>query len=274
MKTVTILAVLMSAGAATAQLDPATAVGSGGAREGGGTIIGDGWTDGGARTGTVIYDTLYFADNAQYDTGNGNAWSGQGIFGAVYDLQLADDFRTTSDSVLSRVTADFVTFFGASPAGGLQVDVYRHTNAGPGALVASQTVGVAAASSFTDPYFGLIGVRLTGNVNIHLDPNTPYYIMIQPVDLSSSGDWYYQVRDLHTLQGGDSYGRDGGRGNGGYGYANWTSMSTMGFGAGDTGMQIMATPGGPSCDYADCNDDGRVDTQDFICFLNQWSACR
>jgi hypothetical protein len=275
LKKISILALVLAAGTAFAQNDPATVVGNDGPREPKGTVIGQGWDmGGGSGTRAVIHDTLHFADNQTYDQGNGNAYSGQGAFGAIYDLQLSDDFSTTSDSTLTRVTGDYVCFFGQAPANGLQVDVWTNSGCAPGTLVASQTVPVSAASSWTDTIFGLAGVRLTGDVNIPLTANTSYFIMIQPIDLSSSGDWYYQIRDNNSFNGCDSYGRDGGRGNAGYGTFNWTSMANLGFGAGDAGMRVEAEGGGPNCDPADFNNDGVVDTRDVLAFLNTWSACR
>lgn len=269
MKTASILALVLTAGAAVAQHNPAQSSVYGGAAHSGNDFGGFSQRD------TVIYDTLNIADNQLYDVGNGNAYSGTGLFGFIYDLQLSDDFATTSDSTLTRVTADYVTFFGQSPANGLQVDVWTRTaGCAPGTLVASQTVPVSAASSWTDTLFGLLGVRLTGDVNIPLSANTDYFIMIQPIDLSASGDWYYQIRDNQSFNGCDSYGRDGGRGNPGYGTTQWTSMANLGFGAGDAGMRIEAEGGGPNCDPADFNDDGVVDTRDVLAFLNTWSACR
>jgi hypothetical protein len=237
MKTASILALVLAAGTAVAQHNPANASAYSG-------TIGQGqdFNNGGGQRSNVIYSTLNFQSSQSYDAGNGNAWSGTAIFGSPQDLQLADDFTTTGDNVITQVTADYVTFLAGTPAGGLQVDVWTDTGAGPGSLVASQTVPVSAASSWTDTIFGLAGRRLTGNVNIPLAANTDYYIMIQPVDLTASGDWYYQIRDLNSFIGGDSYGRDGGRGGAGYGTTVWTSMTSFGFGTGDTGMEIRAVP--------------------------------
>lgn len=235
MKTASILALVLAAGTAFAGENPANASVYGGS-------IGHGEDFGGGQRDTVIYSTLSFADGKTYDAGNGNAYSGAGLFGFIYDLQLADDFKTTGDNVLTHVTGDYLCFFGGTPANGLQVDVWTDTGAGPGSLVASQTVAVDQASSWSDPIFGLAGRRLGGTVNIPLSANTDYYIMIQPVDLTSGGDWYYQIRDLNSFIGGDSYGRDGGRGAGGYGTTVWTSMASFGFGVGDTGMEIRAVP--------------------------------
>jgi hypothetical protein len=235
MKTASILALVLAAGTAAAG-NPANATVYGG-------TIGQGDNFGGSqRTGNVIYSTLSFANGQTYDSGNGNAYSGQGLFGFIYDLQLADDFKTTSDNVICQVTGDYVNFFGGTPANGLQVDVWTDVGGAPGTLVASQTAAVSSAQSWTDTLFGLAGRRLTADVNIPLAANTSYYIMIQPVDLTSNGDWYYQIRDLNSAIGGDSFGKDGGRGAPGYGTTQWTSMATFGFGRGDAGMEVRAIP--------------------------------
>lgn len=236
MKTASILALVLAAGTAVAGGNPANATVYGGA-------IGHGNDFGGnQRAGNVIYSTLNFVDTQNYNAGNGNAYSGIGVFGGLNDLMLCDDFKTTADNVLTQVTGDYVTFFGGTPANGLQVDVLQDLGGAPGAVIASQTVAVSAASSYTDTIFGLAGRRLTGDVNIPLAANTSYYIMIQPVDLSSGGDWYYQIRNTGSAIGGDAYGRDGGRGAGGYGTTKWTSMSALGFGRGDSGMEVRAVP--------------------------------
>lgn len=236
MKTAAIIALVLTAGAAVAQNSNKADFYNG--------TIGSGQDFGSFnQRANVIYSTLSFADNQTYDSGNGNAYSGIAIFGSVQDLQLCDDFSTTSDNVLTHVTADFVTFLGGTPAGGLQVDVFQDLGGVPSeAPVASQTVPVTSASSWTDTLFGLAGRRLGADVNIPLAANTSYYIMIQPVDLTNNGDWYYQIRDLNSFNGGDAYGRDGGRGGAGYGTLTWRSMNSLGFGVGDTGMEIQAVP--------------------------------
>lgn len=237
MKTASILALVLTAGAAVAQHNPANASVYGGTA-GSGADFGFG-----NRGGNVIYSTLSFADNQTYDNGNGNAWSGTAVFGAPSDLQLCDDFSTTGDNVLTHVTADYVTFLGGTPAGGLQVDIFTDNAGVPSeAAIFSTTVPVTSASSFTDTLFGLAGRRLGADVNIPLAANTSYYIMIQPVDLTSGGDWYYQLVDNQSFNGGDRYMRDGGRGNPGYGWNTWVSGGNSGFGAGDSGMEIRAIP--------------------------------
>ncbi|MBK7404249.1 MAG: hypothetical protein IPJ41_06345 [Phycisphaerales bacterium] len=235
MKTASILALVLAAGTAVAGGNPANASVYGGS-------IGQGTEFGGSqRSGNVIYSSLSFTDNQAYANGNGNAYSGLGAFGAVYDLMLCDDFSTTGDNVITQVTGDYVTFFGGTPANGLQVDILQNNGGTPGALIASQTAAVTGAANFSDTLFGLAGRRLTANVNIPLAANTNYFIMIQPVDLSSGGDWYYQIVSASS-NGSDVHMRDGGRGNAGYGFSNWTSSGAYNGFAGTSGMEIRAIP--------------------------------
>jgi hypothetical protein len=70
---------------------------------------------GGPRAGNIIYSSLDMVDNQTYNAGNGDANSGLGVFGVLYDLQVADDFTTTNDNVITNVTADYLTFIGANP---------------------------------------------------------------------------------------------------------------------------------------------------------------
>jgi MYXO-CTERM domain-containing protein len=215
----------------------------------GGTYQNDGKWNNNTRN-TVIYDTLSITDNQIYDNGNGNARSGTGVFGSVSDLELCDDFTTTNNNVITHVVADSVTFLGRSPADGVHVEVFQDLGGVPSeAAVATAQVPAAfvSASGFTDTIFGLAGVRLSvdlagAGLSIPLAANTSYYIMIKPVDLTASGDWYYQLRDTGSFIGGDAYGRDGGEGAGGYGTFTWVSMNNLGFGRGDTAMQISAVP--------------------------------
>jgi hypothetical protein len=236
MKTASILALVLCSGAAVAQHNPANASVYGGQ-------VGHGQDFGSMnQRNAVIYDTLNIANNQSYDNGNGNAYSGTAIFGSVQDLQLCDDFSTTSDNVITQVTADYLTFFGGTPAGGLQVDIFQNNSGTPSeAALFSTTVPVTAASSFTDTIFGLAGRRLTADVNIPLAANTSYFIMIQPVDLTSNGDWYYQVND-YVSNGSDVHLRDGGRGGAGYGSFTWVPSASFNGTAGTSGMQIVAVP--------------------------------
>ncbi|HZW09920.1 MAG TPA: PEP-CTERM sorting domain-containing protein [Phycisphaerales bacterium] len=241
MKTASILALVLTAGAAVAQHNPANATVYGGS-------AGQGQDFGNFnQRDNVIYSSLSNTDNQNYNVGNGNAYSGRGAFGFLYDLQLCDDFTTTSDNVITHVTADFLTFFGGTPADGLQVDIFTDNGGTPSeGAIASVTVPVTAASSFSDTIFGLAGRRLGADVNIPLAANTSYFIMIQPIDLSSGGDWYYQVGNNGETRGGETHLRDGGRGNPGYGVSTWTAYTSYYGTTNTTSMEIRATIPAPS----------------------------
>lgn len=237
MKTASILTLVLAAGAAVAQNNPVTAYGNTGAMGTGDDAFG------GPRAGNIIYSSLDMVDNQTYNAGNGDANSGLGAFGVLYDLQVADDFTTTNDNVITNVTADYLTFFGANPADGLRVSIFDDVGGAPSNTASFSTVApVTGFSTFSDTVFGLVGTRISADVNIPLAANTSYYIMIQPVDTTSSGDWYFIARQTGRQSGGDAYMRDGTNGNGGYGFSNWTSANNAGFGAGDASMQIMAVP--------------------------------
>lgn len=195
--------------------------------------------------GDVLYDTLRFADESLYESANGNAYSGLGWFGMLFDNQLCDDFTTDDRCIITQVTNDSLCFLGRTPAGGVQVDVYAIVDGRPPEdPLYSATVPVTEASSWFDPYYGLIGIRLTADVHIPLEPNTSYSLMVQAVDLTRDGDWYYQIFDNDSRIGGDRFLRDGGRANEGWPQV-WTSAGSVGFGVGDIGMRIRAVPGAP-----------------------------
>jgi hypothetical protein len=194
--------------------------------------------------GEVIYDTLHFADSQTYDGANANALSGIGVFGAISDYQLCDDFATTELSVVTRITGDYVCFFGGVPAGGLQIDVFEDLGGAPAEdAIFSSTVPVTEVSSWHDPMYGLFGMRLAADVHIPLAPNTSYYLMLQAVDLTPQGDWYYQIYDNDSRLGGDRYTRNGGRGGNDFSWYTWRSAGNSGYGVGDVGMQVRAVPG-------------------------------
>src|SRR5688572_119878 len=114
MKTVWLATLLLGAGAALAQ--PVRAPeNSGGARA--------------ACEGNIVYSTIEWAYYTGYDRATGNGYGGLGLFGGLYDLQIADDFWTTDDNVITCVTGAYVSFLGIRSAGGLQVDIWTHTGA-------------------------------------------------------------------------------------------------------------------------------------------------
>lgn len=228
------------------------------------------WAAGCDHEGHVIYSTLGFVDDQEYDTADRCTWSGKALLHEVHDQQIADDFETTADSTITRVTGDYVTWFGGDPRQGMQVDVWTFTPNGPGELVTSTTVPAVASSIWEDSVLGKVGVRLSADVRIPLEPYTRYYLVAQPIDLTRDGDMYLQIRSTTSSIGSDAYGRDGGRCVGGYGPA-WRSMGALGLGAGDAGVEIRAVADQAPC-VADCDGDGRVDIRDLVCFLNHWAS--
>lgn len=226
--------------------------------------------DGGFRPGYEIYSTLYFTSDEWYQAWNGNAWSGRGVYGHRFDLQVADDFTTSHHRLLTSVTGAYLCILGRVPADGLEVDVWTATDSGPGTLVASQTAPVTVVSTWGRPG-NYERLRLSAEVSILLEADTHYFITIQPVDGTPGGDWYYQIRRTEIPhRGADSYARDGGRDDGAYG-AGWTSTENLGYERGDTGMEVRAI--NPDC-FADCDGDGDADTSDVVCYLNKWARGR
>lgn len=193
-----------------------------------------------------IYNTMDMIKAPQkYNAGNGNAVSGTGIFGAVQDLRLADDFTLASAMKITEVEAAYVTFLGTAPANGVRVVIYPDAGNKPAEapfVDFNATGGNVIKTNFADNVFGLIGTDLVAtNLSINLTAGH-WWIDILPYDKSSSGDWFYQVRNLNQFTGAEPYGKDGGEGAPGYGTTTWKSMSQLGFGAGDTAMRIAAIP--------------------------------
>lgn len=199
-----------------------------------------------ALAGTEIYNTMGMIQSpVKYDTGNGNAVSGTGVFGGVQDLRLADDF--TVPASLTRITeveAAYVTFFGTAPANGVRVVLYEDAGNKPKEtpyIDFNATGANVVKTNFSDPLFYLVGTVLTvKNLTLDLPYAGHWWIDILPYDKSASGDWFYQVRDLQSFTGAEPYCKDGGEGTGGYGHTDWWSMTAQGYGAGDAAMRIVA----------------------------------
>lgn len=194
-----------------------------------------------------IYDTMGMTYDLSYDTGNGNAESGEKIFGGHYDLRLADDFHVPeSNPIITGVEAGYLTFQGRLPANGLAVRIYADGNKLPRKpALFEQFVPVTSFTTWSDPYFGLIGMRLVSDQTFQFDArgyiSQKLWINIQPVDRSGQGDWYYQARDLNRLTGHDPAIRDGENGRGGYGFTDWRSIGPY-YGSGDAAFAIYAVP--------------------------------
>ena len=175
----------------------------------------------------IIYDTLTQA----YDSGNGNCLGGDALFGAKYDLQAADDFTIGSATTITAVTVRNLTFTGANP-GSAVLRIMNDSGGMPGSTVFEGTVGTTG-SSFSDTVFGLLGVDVrAGGLSIGLAAGT-YWVGLQA---ATSSDWHYTARS--TANGGNSVGRDGTNGNGGYGTTNWTEFGALGYGSGEVNMRI------------------------------------
>lgn len=199
--------------------------------------------------GDEIYNRLDITDNQAYVNGNGDAWSGLGAFGAIYDLQCVDDVTFESDCCLGDMIRDYVGFLGnAAPANGSFVAIYADNgNCAPNEASESEADGQATSSvTFSDTLFGLIGYRNTVNGDGSVcAPAGNVFIEIQPHDESSRGDWYYTLRD-GTQVNCDIHMRDGGRGNGGYGTTTWVSSGNIGFGVGTIAQAISVKCGPPT----------------------------
>jgi hypothetical protein len=198
--------------------------------------------------GDEIYNTLDIVNSQLYDAGNGDAWSGTGVFGFVYDLQLVDDVEFSEDCCLDTLVRDFLTFIGNTPADGAYVAVYASSNCVPAeAATAVQDGAATSSATFTDTLFGLIGNRLTTSSDGSVCATAgTQFVEQQPKDLSASGDWYYAARDLNVVVGCESYLRDGGKATGGYGWTTWRSGSASGFGAGTVSMAVSVKCGPPT----------------------------
>lgn len=192
-----------------------------------------------------LYNTMNMVDDVTYDSGNGNAISGQGAFGQIYDLQMADDFDVPSGGfIIQELEQASVTFFGQAPLD-IAIRIYPDAGGVPSETAAYEALAVADlglsvdASGFSDGVFGLAGVRMgVSGLNIALAAGT-YWLNLQPIDESNAGDWYFQVRDLDLAINGDAHMRDGESGYpGGYGVSDWTSANALGFGAGEGAMRI------------------------------------
>jgi hypothetical protein len=186
------------------------------------------------------YDTMDIITNQSYDTANGDAWSGQGVFGVILDLQLADDVDGNA-AYVRELEAGYVSFFGRAPANGLYVETYDDANCLPGNLICTGQLDANIFSTFADSIFGLAGVRIgaTGFTSDVCKAQGKTWIVLQPTDLSASGDWYYICRDLDRTVGCDTAIRDGGKASGGYQFTNWQSAGNAGYGAGTAAMRVV-----------------------------------
>jgi hypothetical protein len=198
--------------------------------------------------GDEIYNTLHYTDTQNYQAGNGDAWSGQAVFGSISDLQLADDVEFSEDCCLDTLVRDFVTFFGNTPANGAYVAIYDGTGCNASnTATADQDEAPSSAVTFPDTVFGLVGVRLTTTSDGSVcAPAGTQFVEQQPKDLTAGGDWYYVIRNINEVVGCDTVLRDGGRANPGYGWTTWRTGAQSGFGAGTAAMAVSVKCGPPT----------------------------
>jgi len=203
--------------------------------------------------GDEIYNTLYFTDNQDYQAGNGNAWSGAAIWGQTYDLQLVDDVRFEEDCCLDMVIGDGLGFVGNGFTTSY-IALYADTgNCHPAESAFCEGDDQATSSAtFSDSIFGLIGYRHSVQTDGSCCATSGnWFVLLEPKDTSSGGDWNYTIRNLNNVIGCDTHIRDGGRGAGGYGITTWMSTGDYGYGPGTASMAVTVKcgPPKPRCIY-------------------------
>lgn len=196
---------------------------------------------------TTLYDTLWIVDQCTEDQGYGNAWSGESIFGHVYDLQLAEDFESPQGGYLSEITLDSMSFVRRP----LTTDVYVAIFADAGGRPAEDPLvqvmlPVHKDDVFSDCVFGLEQHRTTVRIETDLLPirDGTNWLVVQPVDLTPDGDWFYANVDTQSHTGHEIHLRDGMRAGGGYHRNLWQ----IPYDFGDISIRIKArlngqTPG-------------------------------
>ncbi|MCC7290483.1 MAG: hypothetical protein IT449_00315 [Phycisphaerales bacterium] len=202
--------------------------------------------------GDEIYNSLSITDNQTYINGNGDAYSGQGIFGSDSDLQFVDDVRFEEDCCVDVAVRDHLTFFGTGWTN-YQVALYADNgNCAPNEAADCDTQsGNVGIATFSDTVFGLLGVRSSvqtdGSCCV---PAGNYFVETRAYDPGTNGDWGYTPRDGVQV-GCDSHLRDGGIGNPGYGTFTWVSSGTYGYGVGTVAqaLSVKCGPPKPRCIY-------------------------
>jgi hypothetical protein len=237
----------------------------------------------GAAAQTVVYDTLSITDNGLYNRAFGDCIGVPPDQFDPFDLQLADDFALESQTMITRVTADFVSSITAQLPDAVWVQFFADVDGAPSNDVTGELIAVGhPAITVTDlgplntPAPNNNGVRLSIDVSsagITLGPGT-WWVSVQPVQLEVPG-WYWILRQLNVVVGNDCFARNGGTHHmGEYGgfqgvliedYNDWARM-------GDIGLQTSTVPmrieGSSSACRADFNADGEANSQDFFDFLN------
>jgi len=190
---------------------------------------------------TVFIDQLWIVDTDVVDYGNGDAISGIGIFGVVYDLEVADPFEMPQDGYVTRVVMDYLNFFGGpySPADDVLVEFFPDAGGMASETPIHQLTGTAHTESGI--YVGWWGPCTRVEVRfdeceVPLDAGI-WWVSVVPVDTTSGGDWYYVCRssasglfDSNLRDGGtDHGGLYGGPYGGGYGSDDWITAGSFGY---------------------------------------------
>lgn len=197
---------------------------------------------------SVLYDSLFITNGATYNVYNGNAHAGRTAFGNLYDLRLADDFLVFSGGyTITKVTGDYLCLLGVRPRQ-VYIRVYEDAGGLPGETPIHEVLATSniVSTPFVDTVFGWSGMRVeVSGLSLTLGEGGPYWIDIQPVDTTSAGDWYWQVRDNTLAYLAETHMRDGELGFGlpGYGTTTWTSSSSLGYGGGYAAMKIEGNAG-------------------------------
>jgi hypothetical protein len=165
----------------------------------------------------VLYDTLWITDQIAYEDGIGNMYGGFGVFSWWEDWRLADDFFVDGVAYpqgirLTTLITDSTTVLGNPPAEGVIVRVLIDDDGHPGATVYERQLPPEAVISipFEDPVFGgsgFAGQRLVidaSGEDLVLPPGR-YWLNTQPVDLTVTGDVFFQLRDLDTVIDADTH---------------------------------------------------------------------
>jgi len=148
----------------------------------------------GPADGTIIYDSLCITDTAAYDNGFGDTCGGTAIFGQPFDLQVADDFVVREECGLNGVIMDYLTFTGACPPL-VCISLFKDNgNCGAPETPVCYVEIAPSCVPFTDPIFGLAGVRMIVKTREPFCTLTPgrWWITMNP---KTETDWGYVVAD-------------------------------------------------------------------------------
>lgn len=165
----------------------------------------------------MLYDTLWITDQTAYEDGIGNVYGGFGVFGWWEDWRLADDFAIDALAYpegvrLTTLITDSTTILGNPPADGVIVRVLMDDDGHPGATVYERQLPpeLVVSIPFEDAVFGWAGwsgqrlVIDTSDQGFVLPPGR-YWLNAQPVDLTQTGDVFYQLRDLDAVIDADTH---------------------------------------------------------------------